>query len=368
MLELWNATILYFFIDFMKVLIVRLKQIGDSVLALPVCNTLRKSAPNAQIHFMVYQHIAPLFENHRSIDKIVRMTPQQRNSKKAFLSLLSSIRAQRYDAVLDIINTPTSLIITRFSGASIQAGFANKKIRTRFYRTKIPHLGEGAGRRKVPVLEALNIPLDYDYTIDINLPDNERALMKSALVAAGISPQKPLIAMMVYSRRDYKIWPADYFVKLSDHLIEAYGAQLYFVYGPGEEDAVKEIAAKVRHNDNVFTQPQAPSTRDLACLLSCVDFFIGNDGGPRHIAQAVGTSTFSIFSPLISKSGWIPNYPDPQHQAIDITDVGDISHKDREFLKNNLKDYYLKIKPEIVIERIDAMLKDKPKFLMENKI
>ena len=351
----------------MKVLIVRLKQIGDSVLALPVCNTLRKSDANAEIHFMVYEHIAPLFENHPSIDKVVKMTAHQRKSKVAFFSMLKSIREQRYDAVLDIINTPTSLVITRFSGAKIQAGFLNEKLRTRFYRTKIHKLGDGAGRRKVPVLEALNIPLKYDYNIDVNLHNDEIAKMKAAMAVAGINADRPLIAMMVYSRRDYKIWPANYFVELSDHLINKYGAQLYFVYGPGEEDAVKKIAARVEDSKNVFTQPEAPSTRDLACLLKCVDFFIGNDGGPRHIAQSVGTSTFSIFSPLISKKGWIPNFPDPEHQAIDITDVDDINSLDREKFKKNLKEYYLRIDPQMVIDRVDAMLTDKPEFLKENK-
>ncbi len=347
----------------MKVLIVRLKQIGDSILALPVCNTLRKSAPNVEIHFMVYEHIAPLFEDHRSIDKVVVMSPEHRNSKTAFFCLLKTIREQHYDAVLDIINTPTSLLITCFSGAKIQAGFLNKKLRTRLYRNKVHNLGDGAGRRKVPVLEALNIPLKYDYSIDIDLNDNEIMRMKAALNAAGISADKPLIAMMVYSRRDYKIWPADYFVKLSDHLVRKYGAQLYFVYGPGEEDAVKKIAARVQQNRNVFTQPQAPSTRDLACLLRCVDFFIGNDGGPRHIAQAVGTSTFSIFSPLFSKTGWIPNYPDPYHQAIDITDVENVNNRIRKNFKENLRDYYLKIHPQMVIERVDAMLEDNPNII-----
>lgn len=346
----------------MKVLVVRLKQIGDSILALPVCNTLRKSCTDAEIHFMVYEHIAPLFEHHWSIDRLIRMTPEQRSSKSAFLKMMIAIRSERYDAVLDIINTPTSLAITLFSGAEIQAGFTNQKFRTRFYRNKINKLGEGAGRRKVPVLEALNIPLDYDYSINITLPTDEVTKMRAAIAGSGIRSDRPLIAMMVYSRRDYKIWPSDYFVSLSNHLVEKYDAQLYFVYGPGEEEAVKEIATRVARSESVFTRPEAPSTRDLACLLHCVDFFIGNDGGPRHIAQAVGTSTFSIFSPLMAKKGWIPNYPDPEHQAIDITDVAGIESMDRELFSKDLKGYYLKIHPQMVIDRVDAMLSRRPEF------
>ena len=346
----------------MKVLIIRLKQIGDSILALPVCNTLRKSTPNAEIHFLVYEHIAPLFEYHPAIDKIVTITPNERKSKTAFFRKLKQLRGEKYDAALDIINTPTSLVITRFTGAKIQAGFVNKKFRSKFYPDKIDQLGEGAGRRKVPVLEALSIPLEYDYSIDIPLPQDEVHSMQTALAKAGIVETRPLIAMMVYSRRDYKIWPAKYFIELSNHLIKKYNAQLYFVYGPGEEQAVQEIANQVDQSKSVFTQPEAPSTRDLACLLHCVDFFIGNDGGPRHIAHAVGTSTFSIFSPLMSKRGWIPDYPNPEHQAIDITDVADVTDSEKDRFKQNLQEYYLKITPEMVIERLDKMLENREKF------
>ena len=346
----------------MKVLIIRLKQIGDSILALPVCNTLRKSVPDAEIHFMLYEHIAPLFEHHPAIDKIVTVTPRQRNNKRAFFKKLMQLRAEKYHAALDIINTPTSLIITRVSGAKIQAGFANKKFRSKFYPNKIHQLGEGAGKRKVPVLEALNVPLQHDYSIDITLPDNEVETMRLAMQEAGIVETRPLIAMMVYSRRDYKIWPAQYFIELSNYLIKKYNTQLYFVYGPGEEQAVKEIADRVDQSESVFTRPEAPSTRDLACLLHCVDFFIGNDGGPRHIAHAVGTSTFSIFSPLMSKRGWIPDYPNPEHQAIDITDVAGVTGSEKDRFKQNLREYYLKITPEMVIERLDKMLENREKF------
>ena len=346
----------------MKVLIIRLKQIGDAVLALPVCTTLRKSIPHAEIHFLVYQHIAPLFENHPAIDKLVVITPRQRKNKLAFFHKLKELRAENYDAALDIINTPTSLVITRFTGANIQAGFVNHKFRTRFYKNKISRLGEGAGRRKVPILTALNQPLEYDYSINLHLLDVEVAQMKLKMTDIGIRFDKPLIAMMVTSRRDYKIWPAEYFIKLANHLIKTYSVQLYFVSGPGEEDSVKAIADQVTHSEQVFTQAIAPSTRDLACLLKCVDFFIGNDGGPRHIAQAVGTATFSIFSPLISKKGWLPNYPDSQHQAIDITDVDSVSVAERNAFKSNLQQYYLKITPQMVIEPLSKMLENRGKF------
>ncbi|MCF2672748.1 glycosyltransferase family 9 protein, partial [Fusobacterium varium] len=42
----------------MKILIIRFKQIGDAVLSSVICNTLKKSFPEAEIDYVVYEHIA----------------------------------------------------------------------------------------------------------------------------------------------------------------------------------------------------------------------------------------------------------------------------------------------------------------------
>lgn len=58
----------------MKILIVRFKQIGDSILSSVICNTLKKSFPKSGIDYVVYEHIVPLFENHPYIDNIIPIT------------------------------------------------------------------------------------------------------------------------------------------------------------------------------------------------------------------------------------------------------------------------------------------------------
>ena len=51
-----------------RILIIRFRQIGDSILAVALCSTLKKSFPDAEIHFVLNKNIAPLYEGHPDID------------------------------------------------------------------------------------------------------------------------------------------------------------------------------------------------------------------------------------------------------------------------------------------------------------
>ena len=54
-----------------RILIIRFRQIGDSILAVALCSTLKKSFPDAEIHFVLNKNIAPLYEGHPDIDKVI---------------------------------------------------------------------------------------------------------------------------------------------------------------------------------------------------------------------------------------------------------------------------------------------------------
>ena len=72
----------------MKILVVRFKQIGDSILTGPLCYSLKKSFPDAQVDYVVYDHIAPLFEKNKYIDNVISITKEER---KQLCSLIKSL-------------------------------------------------------------------------------------------------------------------------------------------------------------------------------------------------------------------------------------------------------------------------------------
>ena len=58
----------------MKILVVRFKQIGDSILASPICNSLKQTFPDAEVDYVLYEHVASLFKNHKYIDNVITIT------------------------------------------------------------------------------------------------------------------------------------------------------------------------------------------------------------------------------------------------------------------------------------------------------
>jgi len=57
---------------------------------------------------------------------------------------------------------------------------------------------------------------------------------------------------------------------------------------------------------HIFTNIKANTLRELCSLTSNCQLFFGNEGGPRHIAQALKLPSYAIFPPGIKKSVWLP--------------------------------------------------------------
>jgi heptosyltransferase-2 len=55
-------------------------------------------------------------------------------------------------------------------------------------------------------------------------------------------------------------------------------------------------------------------------MLANSDFFFGNEGGTRHISQALNIPSFAIFPPRVGRKIWLPNACD-RFQGIEPEDV-----------------------------------------------
>ncbi|MBF0273646.1 MAG: glycosyltransferase family 9 protein, partial [Nitrospinae bacterium] len=88
-------------------------------------------------------------------------------------------------------------------------------------------------------------------------------------------------------------WPIRYFAQTADALIES-GYNTTFIYGPGEEDIVKEIIEKM-HNEIRF--PPLISLAVLKPFVKNLDLIISGDTGPRHYAAAFNIPSIVIMGP-----------------------------------------------------------------------
>ncbi len=353
----------------MRIVVVPLKQIGDCIVALPICESLKKTYPDAEIDIVLYDHIAGIAENNPSISNIISLKKADRKNPIEYIKRRLELRKKKYDISIDTLTIYPSGTVGLFSGAKIRIGF-NTSINTNilFYNKTVPFPKyQNKVTNNLNILNGLeddNLKLVRE--LKIYILDEEKQLLRDRMVEMGIDFNKPVFALQIFSKMAYKIWPLENYIEVINYCIDEYDAQIILPWGPGEEYYALMAKEKINRDENVFCNIQTNSIRELGMMFTNCDIFIGCDGGPRHMAEAVGLPTYAIFAPSIEtmKRVWNPN-ASLKFQAIDVNDILGLTLDGYiKFLKTFKRGtpkafkYYRMIKPDRVIMEIKQMISD----------
>ena len=98
-----------------KVILIRLRRIGDIVMTTPAITALRKGLPSAHISYVVEMPYRELIEGNPHLDKAI-VLPRPLGTKN-FWNTVRKIRKERFDAAIDFHGGPTASLLTLFCGA-----------------------------------------------------------------------------------------------------------------------------------------------------------------------------------------------------------------------------------------------------------
>src|SRR5690242_20619951 len=102
----------------MRILLVRLRQIGDVVFTTPAVRALRERFPAAHISYLVEPAAAPIVALNRHIDEVI-VAPRAAGLRgfAADLTLGRRLRRAAYDLAVDFHGGPRASLLTWLSGA-----------------------------------------------------------------------------------------------------------------------------------------------------------------------------------------------------------------------------------------------------------
>ena len=104
-----------------RVLVVRLRSIGDTVLTTPALFALRRFLPvSTQVDILLEDWVAPVLDGS---DLVNRVIPIARDSTTARARVARELRASRYDVVYNLHGGTTATLLTRATGAKHRVGF-----------------------------------------------------------------------------------------------------------------------------------------------------------------------------------------------------------------------------------------------------
>jgi|WetSurMetagenome_2_1015567.scaffolds.fasta_scaffold48116_3 heptosyltransferase III len=298
--------------EYRRILLTRMKFIGDVVLTTPLIRSVRNAYPDAFIAYMGERQAVSLLEGNPCLDEILPFD----FSRPALLEqtrMALQLRRRRFDLAIDLFGNPRSALLTRLSGAPVRVG-PDRKGRGRLYTIRVMDDGvpKGAVAFHNQSLRAAGIPVTSAMT-EIFVSPAERECARQQLLQAEprVDAALPLVAIHPGATWPAKHWLPERFGALAARLL-AGGVQVVLCGGPRDGatlDAVRAAAAVpvpvLRH----------PSLRELAALISLCSGFVGNDAGPMHIAAAVDTPTIGLFGPG-EEQIWFPYDPARGHRAL----------------------------------------------------
>jgi lipopolysaccharide heptosyltransferase I len=293
--------------DHDRVLLIRLGAVGDVLRTLPALHLIRTTFPSVHLAWIVEDLSRELLLDHPDIDEVLRFPRRELRAAAAhpvraasvLAALARDLRARRFDVALDFQGSLKSGLLARLSGAPRRVGLSAGHARELSWlftndRVRPPARSLNRVERNLLIAEAVGARGD---TIEMNLPERPEDGHAAVEALRALNPRGlPLVVLSPGTSRlqAHKRWPAEHYARLALRLASDDGVVVLVVWGPGEEEQARTIAAGSAGRAVV-----APPTslRLLAAILRRAVLFVGADTGPMHLAWSVGCTVLALFGP-----------------------------------------------------------------------
>jgi ADP-heptose:LPS heptosyltransferase len=287
-----------------KILLVRLRSIGDTVLATPSLFALKRFLPHARVDILLEDWVAPVLSGYAYADNVITL---QRNSVTSRALVARKLHATRYDVVYNLHGGTTSTILTRASGAKHRVGYASYQY-ARLHNQLSPSPLLLWGREKTHSVEQqlallgwTGVPVSDGPPTQLGLIAEAASSVMKRLVAAGVGEQQPFALVHPAAAFATKQWGTDKFARIVEKLAERNIPSVALV--AAHEASIRD---ELRRTCGVplvtFDDLSLP---EVSALAARARLFVGNDSGIAHIAAAMGLPSVVIFGSS-NRAHWQP--------------------------------------------------------------
>ncbi|MGH9734878.1 MAG: glycosyltransferase family 9 protein [Candidatus Acidiferrales bacterium] len=283
-----------------KILIVRLRSLGDLVLETPAIAAIHAWRPDLQIHILAEPRFAAVFEGNGCISKVILSAGFSETSRV--------LRRERFPVVFNQHGGPRSALLTLASGSKHRVGW--KGFQFSFaYNLRVPDAQEFYGK---PVVHAVEHRMSQFYWTGLPrgpLPNAQVFPQADAiervgeiLARGGIDRGAKYAVLQPGARLASMRWPAEKFAEIARWL----RAECDIASVVNLSSADTEIASGIRNAlRDCAVIPDPLSIRELIALIAGSRVLVGNDSGPVHLAAATGRPSVVIYGPT-NPEQWHP--------------------------------------------------------------
>lgn len=281
-----------------RVLVVKLRSIGDTVLSTPSLIALRRFLPDARIDVLLEDWVAPVLDGFDVVDSVMSVGRDVGERFRVGLEL----RRRSYDVAFNLHGGTTATWFARMSGAPHRIGYKSYQFSffyshlltsaADFWQRAVTHSAE----QQLALLGFVGVPVDDRPRSRLMVTDAGRtARIRNVCEGRDYALIHPTTAFFT------KQWPVENFACAAEFLAEK-GLRTVAISSRKEAATLRELVSAANVPLVTFDDLSLP---EIIALASKARIFVGNDSGMAHIAAAVATPTVVIFGSS-NRDHWCP--------------------------------------------------------------
>ena len=282
-----------------RVLIIRLRPLGDMVLLTPALGALHSWRPDLRLTVLAEPSVALVLEGNPAVAEILLHSQ--------FASTVAAIRQRHFPIVFNQHAGPTSALLTALSGAPVRVCWERRQFSwaynvhvpspSAFYGPDEIHAEVHTVMQRMTQFYATGLPQGPIPPAVIYPSTEARAVISRLLAAQGIEAGARYAVVRPGATHATKRWSVKNYGAVALWLRQQ-GIPTIVNLGPGDEELaapIRELWGADSSGGTVIPIIDGLAVPELMALLAGARLLVGNDTGPTHIAAAAHVPIVVLF-------------------------------------------------------------------------
>ncbi len=297
-----------------KILVMRYRFIGDTLLTIPFLRNLRDAYPDAQIDMLVAPVSGEIIEDCPYVDNFIyfdttkkhRYENSDQNQKKTFWSYVSQLKKQNYDKAYVLKRSLSSAFLAFAAGIKERIGF-DTECRGFLLTKRVPYIeNKHEIECFLDVLRADGITPKDNYLenwVSIKDLNQVKKILKSYNINTENQYGKKNVIIHATSGNRKKEWAKENWAEIIRWLSDEKNVQVLFNGSKNDSQTYEEIMSILPENGESLKNPPVNlcgtfSLKETLAFTKLCDLIVGCDSGNLHIAASVETPVIGIYGPM----------------------------------------------------------------------
>lgn len=299
-----------------KILVIKLKKLGDVLCTTPSVRQLKQLYPESRITFLSEPLGAQVYEFSSYLED-VWILPRKPTTLE-YLQMIVKVNRGKFNIIIDLHHHNKTALMAMFSGAKYKLGFTRENENVWSYNytvslTKQERLFVNRTHHQLKLTKLIGTNYDDD-AIEFEIGEKLKKFGRNFRKEYNLGGNT--IAFCVQSERLDAQVSIILWVEIGNYLISR-GHKLLFIFGPGEREKAKVVFQQLDKKEDCIIDYPIPKVAETRAILEHCKMYVGNDGGNKHLAVAAGIPTIGLFygdRPTV----WTPSKP--QHRFLQTKD------------------------------------------------